>query len=212
MAFGTVSIILIILAAGLILAGIYLMIAKDWFLQFLRGFAAFGLIALAVLIIMAGLNLASYAQLQKGSELATITFTKVNEQMFDVSVVDVLTGNENKYTLEGDLWQLESRQIYVAGSSTPFYMPERISGRYFSIEQQRLSTPNTYTLPDKSIGINLWAMFAQRNIGIVNGAIAKTQYIAMGDGATYSVRAGGDNDLAVKAVNDAAVSAMEEWH
>lgn len=210
MAFGTVPILLLVLAALLVFAGAYLMFARDWFIQFLRGFAAFGLMGVALLIVLAGINVASYAQLDQGGELANVSFTRVSDQLYEAELVNVLTGQQSKFSIEGDLWQLESRQMRIVGSSVPFYMPERISGRFFSIEQQRLSSFNSFDIADKSMGLNLWGIFAGKDIGLISGNIQKSRFVPMADGAMYSVRVG-DNGLEARPVNEMATAAVNEW-
>lgn len=209
MEFSMFSITLLVVAAVLILAGLKLLFRADWFLQFLRGFAGFGLIGIAIIIILSGLNLNSYAQLANGQDLSTISFTKVNEQTYEASVVSVHGGEEYKFTIEGDMWQVNSRVLKVAGTA-PFYKLENIAGRYYSIEQQRTSAQNMNTVPDISIGLNLWELFKGKDVGLISTALYKSQFLPMADGAVFSVSIG-DFDLESTPVNEAATTIFKEW-
>ncbi len=209
MEFSMVSITLLVLAAGLILMGLRLLFATNWFLQFLRGFAGFGLILCAAIIIMVGLNLASYAQIAENHDLANISFTKINEQSYEAAVVSVQTGKEFKFTVDGDMWQVTGRVLSLSGAS-PFYKLESISGRYYSLEQQRTSAQNINTMPDESIGIDLWNWFKGKDVGFISTSVYKSKFLPLADGAVFSVSIG-KIDLQSEPVNEAAKAINKEW-
>lgn len=210
MEFGMVSISLLVVAAGLVLLGLKLLFATGWFVHFLRGFGGFGLIAVAAVIVMVGLNLTSYAQLEEKQDLANVSFSKLNEQSYEATVVSVNGGVEYKFTVEGDMWQINSRVLKLAASSTPFYKLDSISGRYYSLEQQRSSAQSVSVVPDTGIGLDLWTWFKNKNVGLIVTSLQKSQYLPMADGAVYSVSAG-ENGLQSAPVNEAAKSIDNEW-
>jgi hypothetical protein len=190
MEFGFVSIVLLILAGVLILSGLRLLIATGWLLPFLRGFAGFGQILLAVVILFVGLNLASYAHLEQKQDIASVSFKKTDEQRFEATVMSVHGGQIDKFTIDGDMWQISARSMKLLGSSTPFYKLEQVSGRYFTLEQQRSSAVSVGLIADKGIGLDLGALLKNKDVAIVSTSEVKTKFFPMSDGAVYSVSVG----------------------
>jgi hypothetical protein len=208
MVFGMFSITLLVVAAALILLGLKLLFHANWFMQFLRGFAGFGLITVATLIIMVGLNLASYAQISEKQDLANISFTKVNEQTYEATLVSVSSGEETKFTIEGDMWQVSGRVLTLFGS--PFYRLDSLAGRYYTLEQQRSSAESINIMPDNSIGLDLWGWFKGKDVGLISTAVYKTRFLPLADGAVFTVSIG-EFELLSAPVNDAAKSINSEW-
>jgi hypothetical protein len=210
MEFGFVSIVLLFIATCFVLLGFKLLLATGWFVNFLRGFAGFGLLLLAFIVVMVGLNLASYAQLDEGQDIATVSFTKVDEQSYEASIVSVHGGIESKATVSGDMFQVNSRVLNLIGISTPFYKVENIIGRYYSLEQQRNSPQGLQTLPDTGIGIDLWTWFKGKSVGVVSTSLQKSGFLPMVDGAVFSVSI---DQFGLKStpVNDAARNSNNEW-
>ena len=210
MDFGLVSISLLIIAALLVMVGLKLLIKRNYFLQFLRGFTGFTLLTLAFIIIMSGLNIATYSQLNHGEEIANISFTKLNDQLYEATVVNVQTGATNKFEIDGDMWQIDARVLKLFLSSTPFYKLERISGRYYSLDQERTNSRSVYPLEGKSMGFDLWLMFKKKNIGLLSASYGSATYLPMAHEATFSVSIG-ESGLVSKPVNSTANAIVNEW-
>ena len=210
MDFGLVSISLLIIAALLILAGLKLLFKRNWFIQFLRGFGGFGLLLLAFIIIMSGLNIATYSQLSTGEEIANISFKKVNNQNFDAVVVNVQTGEQSTFNIDGDMWQVDARVLKLFLSSTPFYKLERISGRYYSLDQERTNNRSVYPLAGQSMGFDLWSMFQGQSIGLLSANYGSATFLPMADDSVFSVSIG-SSGLVSKPVNSTAKSIVNEW-
>jgi len=211
MEFGFFTISLLVIAGVLVLSGLRLLLAAGWFLQFLRGFAGFGQILIALIIVLVGVNLASYSQLDAKQDLANISFKKVDSQRFEASIASVSGGLETKFIVDGDMWQVTSRALSVMGSSSRFYKMNSISGRYYSLEQQRSSAQSFSSFKHESVGIDLWGMFNGKDIGLVGGDEIKSKFIPMSDGAVFSISIGADDSLDVEAVNDEAKKIVNEW-
>lgn len=210
MDFGLVSISLLTVAAILILVGLKLLFKRNWLVQFLRGFCGFGLLLIAFIIIMSGLNIASYAQLSVGEEIANISFKKVNEQNFDATVVNVQTGQFETFNIDGDMWQVDARVLKLFLSSTPFYKLERISGRYYSLDQERSNSRSVYPLTGQSVGFDLWSIFKGQNIGLLSANYGSATFLPMANDSVFTVSIGASG-LVSKPVNSTAQSIVNEW-
>ena len=210
MDFGLVSVSLLIIAAVLILVGLKLLIKRNYFIQFLRGFAGFGLLSLAFIIIMSGLNIASYSQLSQGEQIANISFKKVNNQNYDATVVNVQTGEQSSFNIDGDMWQVDARVLKLFLSSTPFYKLERISGRYYSLDQERTNNRSVYPLTGQSMGFDLWSIFKGSSIGLLSASYGSATYLPMADDAVFTVSIG-SSGLVSKPVNTSASAIVNEW-
>lgn len=211
MEFGVVTIVLLTFAAVLILAGLKLLFKPNWFIQFLRGFAGFGLLLVATGTILSALNLASYSQLQEGEDIANVSFTKQNEQSFQATVVNIQTGAQNAFVIDGDMWQIDARVLRVAfAGSTPFYKLDRISGRYYSLEQERSSPKTVFSLAGESVGFDLWRLFKGSDMGIISADYGSATFLPMADGAVFTVSIG-VSGLQAKPVNSEAQHIVNEW-
>lgn len=210
MNFGLVSILLLTTAAVCIIGSMKLLIAKNYFMQFLRGFAGVFLLVVAVLVILSSLNIASYAQLTEGRAIANVSFVQENEQVYVATVVNVTTGETTEVKLEGDLWQVDARIMRVIGSSTPFYKLERISGRYYSLEDERTKPRSVHGLSGGSSAFDLFSMFKDSGLGIIKAQYGSATYLPIADTATFTVAVAASG-LVAKPVNDAARNIVAEW-
>lgn len=210
MNFGLVSIVLLALSALLIIASVKLLFKRHWFLPFLRGFGGFALLLLAVFIILSGLNIATYNQLKEGQSIANISFSQTGPQEFTATLVNVSSGSQKHYTISGDMWQVDARIMRLALVAQPYYKLDRISGRYYSIEQERVSRRTVHSLADENVGIDLWSLFKGRSLAIVSADYGSATYSPMADNAVFAIELG-VNGLQTKPVNDAARQIVNEW-
>ena len=210
MEFGIVSILLLVFAAACIIGSLKLLIAKDYFIQFLRGFAGFWLLVIAFCVVMSSLNLASYSQLIEGQTIANISFTKKDEQEYEATIVNVATGQEEVVDLVGDMWQMDARILRVVGSNTPFYKLERVSGRFYSLEQERSNPKSVFGIEGKSMGFDLFNMFKGSKLGVVKAGYGSATYLPMSDGASFSVNVAATG-LTGKPINETARNIVSEW-
>lgn len=210
MDFGFVSIALLVLSAVLVLLGLKILFKRHWFLQFLRGFSGFVLLLTALVIVLSSLNIATYSQLSKGQTIANISFSQTAPQEFEAVVVNVTNGSETTYTLYGDMWQMDARILRLAMVAKPYYKLDRISGRYYLLEQERSSVRSVHDLQQDNIGIDLWALFKGKSLGLIAADYGSATYSPMADGAVYTIDIG-VNGLQAKPVNDAARNIVNEW-
>lgn len=210
MEFGIVSISLLVISALLIMLGIKILFRRNWFLHFLRGFAGFSLLLLALLVTLSGLNIATYQQFKQGQAVANISFTRTAGQQYEAELVNVNSGQQSTWLINGDMWQVDARILRLALVSRPFYKLDRISGRFYSLEQERSSPRSVYSLAEHEAGIDLWSLLKDRSIGLVSADYGSATYSPMADGAVYAIVVGVDG-LRAEPVNDAARQIVNEW-
>lgn len=210
MDFGIVSIVLLVLSALLIMLGMKLLFRRNWFIQFLRGFAGFSLLLLALLVTLSGLNIATYQQLAKGQTIANISFTRTAGQQYQAELVNVATGQQASYEINGDMWQVDARILRLALVARPFYKLDRISGRFYSLEQERTAARSVYSLAEQETGIDLWSLFKGRSLGLIAADYGSATYSPMADGAVFAIVVGVEG-LQARPVNDAARQIVNEW-
>ncbi|HEY9034898.1 MAG TPA: hypothetical protein VIN71_13235 [Pseudomonadales bacterium] len=210
MDFGIVSIVLLVLSALLIMLGMKLLFRRNWFVQFLRGFAGFSLLLLALLVTLSGLNIATYQQLAKGQTIANISFTRTAGQQYQAELVNVATGQQASYEINGDMWQVDARILRLALVARPFYKLDRISGRFYSLEQERTAARSVYSLAEQETGIDLWSLFKGKSLGLIAADYGSATYSPMADGAVFAIVVGVEG-LQARPVNDAARQIVNEW-
>jgi hypothetical protein len=186
--------------------------AKGWFVKWLRGTLGFSALVLMVLGSVLALDLLSYFKSNDGQVLATLKFSQLQEQEFEVELVDV-SGDSNIYQLWGDQWQLDVRLIHMQGllsSKLPSYKLDRLSGRYLSLEQEKNSQRSVYGFMEDNY-IDTWPWLANQKwlsmIQVKNGSAA---FMPMSDGAIYEVTLSHKGLMALP-VNEQARVAVESW-
>lgn len=211
MEFSFFFIILLVLSAVLIVVGLKILLQPGWFAQFIKGFIGFTCLFIAFLTIMSGLDVASYSRLLEGDKIANISFTKDAPQEFKTTVVQMSTGDAVETTIYGDLWQIDTKILRIALSgSTPFYKLDRLSGRYYSLDQERSAPRTVQNVTGESLGFDLWQWFKGSDLGLISAEFGSATFMPMADGATYSISVT-SNGLVAKPVNNAARNAVANW-
>jgi hypothetical protein len=212
MAIQIFSAILLALVVVLLLIAARSLFATGWFVKWLRGTLGFSALVLMVLGFVLALDLLSYFKSNDGEVLATLRFSQLQEQEFEVELVDV-SGDNNIYRLWGDQWQLDVRLIHMQGllsSKLPSYKLDRLSGRYLSLEQEKNSQRSVYGFMEDNY-IDTWPWLANQKwlpmIQVKNGSAA---FMPMSDGAIYEVTLSHKGLMALP-VNEQARVAVESW-
>ena len=119
--------------------------------------------------------------------------------------------------LAGDEWQLDARVLKWSGLATvlgfePVYRLERLSGRYYSVAQERSArrTIESFTIVDS--GFDLWSTLRLSDNWVpwVDAVFGSAAYLPMRDGAHFRVTIGSSGLLA-RPLNDSAIKAVADW-
>ncbi|MFT5082991.1 MAG: hypothetical protein ACI9Y1_001028 [Lentisphaeria bacterium] len=214
---GFFAIVIFIVAVGAVYLGARLLAKTTWILGWLRGMVGLSLIALAVLITLVGLDLFSYKQLLDEKPLLTISFEKQGEQAFEAKVDFVDNGQEQSFVIKGDQWQVDARIIRWLGlfqvlGAKPGYRLDRISGRYYSLEDERREKRSVYQLSESEYGLDMWHFLREngRYVPIVDAVYGSATYLPMEHGAIFQISLS-SNGLTAKPLNSIADGAINRW-
>lgn len=193
-----------------------LLFKSNWLLGWLRGMLGLLLLGSSAVLALSAVDFYSYRQLSTEETIASISFTKLESQHFKVSLVDS-SGVEQTHDLRGDLWQLDARFIKwnksLAGLGlTPGYRLDRLSGRYYSLEEEHSAERTVHSLGNSKSVLDVWAWLQQccRNQSFIDASYGSATYLPMADGALFAVNLSGTGLLA-RPLNDRAKAAVEAW-
>lgn len=215
MTYFVVALVLGLIAVAIFVVSLRLLIGS-WLLQWLRGSAGLALLALAVLIALAGWDLRSYQQVNVSKPITTLAFNRIEDKHFAVSMVDQ-AGNEQRFDLTGEMWQLDVRLLRWTGAMAqldlkPGYRPARLSGRYLSLEDEQKLQRSVIELSDDKSLFDVWAWLRRvnRQFSLLEAVSSSASYLPMADGAMYSVNIGSDG-LVAHPLNERAKLAVDHW-
>lgn len=215
MTYFVVALVLGLIAVAIFVVSLRLLIGS-WLLQWLRGSAGLALLALAVLIALAGWDLRSYQQVNVSKPITTLAFNRIEDKHFAVSMVDQ-AGNEQRFDLTGEMWQLDVRLLRWTGVMAqldfkPGYRPARLSGRYLSLEDEQKLQRSVIELSDDKSLFDVWAWLRRvnRQFSLLEAVSSSASYLPMADGAMYSVNIGSDG-LVAHPLNERAKLAVDHW-
>lgn len=215
MLFPLVAILLAIVALACAVLALRLFIGP-WLLGWLRGSVGMLLTVLAVAIAVGAWDLRGYRPLTDTQPIATLSFNKLEPQRFAVTLVGA-GGAEQRHELLGDMWQLDTRvlrwnETLARLGLRPGYRLDRLSGRYLSLEDERLRPRSVIGLAGEQPLFDVWAWLQRtgNTLGIVSADQGSAAYMPMADGALYSVGLGYDG-LVATPLNERARTAIERW-
>ena len=204
--------VLLVVAFLCLFAAFKSLFKSGWFLKWLQGSAGLFALVLTVVAALLSLDLLSYFKLKEGQPLATLTFSKVAHQEFDVELVQ---SNASKalYRLEGDQWQLDVRLIQspmLAFNSLPSYRLDRLSGRYLSLEQESNSNRTLHGLSD-TYSVDFWEYLpALSAVGLLKSQYGSAAFMPMVDGGIYQVILH-EKGIVAEPINEIAKQAIDQW-
>jgi len=204
----------IMIAAGIGLAALAVktLLARGWFVKWLRGTLGFSALVLTIFGAVLAFDLLSYYKSKEGEVLATLTFSQLTGQQYDVELVGA-QGKPKSYQLWGDQWQLDVRLIRLQGLFTndlPSYKLDRLSGRYLSLEQEKNAQRSIYGFVEGAF-VDTWPwMLQQQWLSIIQAKNGSAAFMPMADGAIYEVRLY-QRGLVAAPVNEQAKLAVEAW-
>ncbi len=215
MLFNGLAVVIFLLCGLLVWAAGVLLWRRGWLLGWLRGMAGSLFILGGAVMAFAAWDVSSYKQLQQEQSIATLSFDALGTQHFRVLLVDAM-GNESRYELRGDQWQLDARILKWKGGLArmglkPGYRVDRLGGRYYSLEKERNAQRTVFDLNNSAYSVDVWQWI--NNLEGVPGLDAEygsATFVPMADGALYEVRLSSTGILA-RPLNDRAQSAINRW-
>ncbi|WP_188151285.1 multidrug transporter [Teredinibacter waterburyi] len=213
-AFAGITIIFALVAVAL---GLRLVARAGWFMSWLRGTMGLLLITLAVLFALTAMDMFSYRQLTKNKILATLSFSEVENQHYSATLVLIRDGSEQTFDLRGDQWQIDARIIKWSGlieqfGAKPGYRFDRLSGRYYSLEDEYRKPRTLHQLSSSEYWVDFWAWAKAYGDYVpgVEAAYGNATYLPMADGALYEISLSSTGLLA-KPMNDVAEKSVRQW-
>lgn len=204
-----------LIALLIVLLGLRLLLRRNWLLGWLRGMVGLVLLGLAVFAVLVALDLYSYKQLSKEHPLANLSFTRLAPQHYQVNLVDG-EGDEHRFELYGDLWQLDARIIkwndrLARLGVAPGYRLDRISGRYLSLEEEQTAPRSVHSVSGSNSTLDVWQWLRQHGgINLMDASYGSATYLPMADGALFAVTLA-PSGLVARPLNARAKSAVEGW-
>ena len=166
----------------------------------LRMIGGAGVGAAAGFVVLAGMNVQTYARLSYERPVATLELERVGPQHFTASLVLPETearpeGARQTYDIYGDEWRIEARVLKwqpwanVLGLDSQYQL-DRLSGRYISTEDELNARRSAHDLrPSSENQVDLWELGRQHDILInaVDTLYGSGASMPMVDGARYEV-------------------------
>lgn len=215
MIYPAVAVVLAVIALAIVFLSLRVLIGP-WLLGWLRGTFGLLLAAAAIFIALAAWDLHAYKQVLETKPIGTLSFNKLEEQRYAVNLVDP-AGNEQRYELYGDLWQLDVRLLRWTDALARFglkpgYRLDRLSGRYLSLEDEQKQPRTVLDLSGDKPLFDVWAWLQRVNryFSVIDAKYGSATYLPMVDGALYSVNIGSSGVLAYP-LNERAKQAVEHW-
>ena len=112
---GAVVVLAIVLGGLALLASIKVMSSFAWFFSWLRGTFGLFLLALAVFVVLAAINLSDFDGLLEEKPIASISFDKLGEQHYRANVNYYIDKEPATYEIYGDQWQIDARIVRWTG-------------------------------------------------------------------------------------------------
>lgn len=217
MFFGVFSILSVAIALLALLIAAKLLKRFSWIIGWLRGTIGLCFLLVAVLVVVVNLDLLSYRHILQERPIVTLSFAELGEQHFQVTIANLDSGKEQEYELHGDQWQLDARIIRWEGffesfGVKPGYRLERIGGRYFSLEDERLKPRSVHELEKSLYYVDAWAWFHENPSMFpwLEAVYGSATFLPMSDGAIYQVSLS-QSGLTANPINDIAEQAVKQF-
>lgn len=216
MLYTLVAIVIGVVALFVAYKSVRILIVSPWLAGFFRGLFGLALLGVALVIAVMGLDVYSYKQASQEQVVATITFDQIEEQHFD-TVLTTAEGISTHYDLRGDQWQVDARVIkwkgYIGSLGVkPAFRLDRLSGRYFDIEQETTAKRTAYSLSPNLYGWDFWLFLNKHPEWAlpVDARYGSATYLPIKDKAAFEISLSATGLLA-RPLNDVAKDAVEEF-
>lgn len=217
MIFTLLAIFIGLIAVYLAYKAVSLLWKNTWFVGFCRGIFGLALLAVGALVALTAYDVYSYKQVLQEQVVATINFDKIEEQHY-FAVLSDKDGKEQRVELRGDQWQLDARIVKWKGYLSTFgikpaYRLERLSGRYYDIEQETTAKRTAHALRGSLYGVDLWRLFNSNPswAPVIDAVYGSATYLPIKDGALFEISLS-NTGLVARPINDVAREAVAEFN
>lgn len=204
-----------ILALVVLLFATRILFDKHWLMGWLRGMFGLTLLSAAVAGGLIAYDISTYQEIPSDKPLLMLSAQAEGAQRYRVNIIEGAV--ERNFLLDGDLWQLDVRQLKWKGLADLIglnqgYRLEVLSGRFLSIEQQELAQFTHVELAKSLYGVDFWQGLRNFNkdLFVVDANALRVNYLPIADGAVYSVSLT-PTGLLAKPLNSAAQQAVKDW-
>lgn len=211
------AIIVALLAAYIAYSSLRMLWQNSWIAGFFRGLFGLSLLAVGTLIALMAFDVYSYKQILEEQVVATLNFEQIENQHYDAVLVDK-EGNQQRFNIRGDQWQLDARIIkwrgyFASFGIKPAFRLERISGRYYDLEQETSAKRTAYAIHPSLYGIDLWQLLNKNPnwVPFIDAIYGSATYLPMKDGALFEVTLS-NTGLVARPLNDSAREAVAEFN
>lgn len=216
MFYSSVSALFVVLGIVVCVVAARTLLQPGWFLGWLRGMMGFLLLVTALGLLLGALDFFSYKAIIAEKHVATLELKQLSEQEFGAVLIDE-EGRQHHFVLYGDQWQIDARLIkwpslFAAMGVRPGYRLERISGRYYSWQQELDRPRSVHPVDQPQYGVDVWQWARRLNfkdIGI-DTSYGSATYLPMVHGARYEVLLT-HSGLIARPNNQIAESAVSRW-
>lgn len=217
MIFTLLAIFIGLIAAYLAYKAVSVLWQNSWFVGFCRGIFGLALLAAGTLVALTAYDVYSYKQVLQEQVVATINFDKIEDQHY-FAVLSDKDGKEQRVELRGDQWQLDARIVKWKGylatfGIKPAFRLERLSGRYYDIEQETTAKRTAYTVHDSLYGVDVWRIFHSNPewVPVIDAVYGSATYLPMKDGALFEISLS-STGLVARPINEVAREAVAEFN
>lgn len=206
-----------VFALVLFVLSIKLLARFGWILQWVRGTIGLAFLAFGVVVVVVAMDMLTYKEVIDDQAVATLTFSQVKEQEYSVEVSYVFQEKSDLYTVHGDQWQMDARIVRLRGFLTtlgakPGFRLDRLSGRYYSLADERRKTRSVYKLDETNATIDFWSLLHSNGNKVpwIEAVYGSATYLPMADKAIFQVSLS-DSGLTAKPINEPAENAVQDW-
>lgn len=209
----------IIVFVGLLVlySALRMLVRKGWVLAWLRGMFGIILLGASIFLVMVAVDLWSYQQLVREKSIGTISFSSTGYKTYNANLLLTDDNQERAFELKGDQWQMDARIIRWKGllnsfGAKPGYRLDRLSGRYYSLADERTAERTVYSLESTDYGFDFWQWVREHGqyMPWADAIYGSATFVPMVDGALYQITLT-QSGLAAHPMNDIARAAVNRW-
>lgn len=182
----------------------------------IQSLSGLSLLLAGLLFLSIAMNLYSYERLTYEQSIAELSIKQIDEQQFQLEILYEDEKKPDSFLINGDEWQIDARIIKWHGWAQLLglnsqYRLERISGRYFDINEERLNPRSVYSLGPKD-NIDYWKIINdyKKWFPWVDAYYGSAAYLPMTDNATYKLSLT-QTGLIARPKNNKTVETIELW-